>query len=71
MYSLRLPRVSAYSIEFASQIHKKSGRVPDFLFSKREKVSEQELSDDFGTAYSPFLLSAKPWFRDSYVKIRL
>ena len=31
----------------------------------REKVSVWELSDDFGTAYGPFLLSAKPWFGDS------
>ena len=29
------------------------------------KVSVWELSDDFGTAYGPFLLSAKPWFGDS------
>ncbi|MFR0923943.1 MAG: sugar ABC transporter substrate-binding protein [Butyricicoccaceae bacterium] len=33
-----------------------------FLYPKREKVSVWELSDDFGTAYGPFLLSAKPWF---------
>ena len=38
------------------QIHKKSGRVPDFLYFEREKVSEWELSDDFGTAYGSFLL---------------
>lgn len=38
------------------QIHKKSGRVPDFLYFEREKVSEWELLDDFGTAYGPFLL---------------
>ena len=31
----------------------------------REKVSVWELSDDFGTAHDPFLLSAKPWFGDS------
>ena len=30
-----------------------------FLYPEREKVSVQELSDDFGTAYGPFLLSAK------------
>ena len=36
-----------------------------FLYPKREKVSVWELSDDFGTAYGPFLLSAKPWFGDS------
>ena len=52
---------SAHSIEFALQIPKKSGRVPrsadknprkdsaDFFDFKRQKVSEQELSDDFGT----------------------
>ena len=38
------------------QIHKKAGRVPAFLYPEREKVSIQELSDDFGTAYGPFLL---------------
>ena len=36
-----------------------------FLYTEREKVSEWELSDDFGTAHGPFLLSAKPWFGDS------
>ena len=35
------------------------------VYPKREKVSVWELSDDFGTAYGPFLLSAKPWFGDS------
>ena len=34
----------------------------------REKVSVWELSDDFGTAHDPFLLSAKPWFGDSILK---
>ena len=34
----------------------------------REKVSVWELSDDFGTALGPFLLSAKPWFGDSILK---
>ena len=34
----------------------------------REKVSVWELSDDFGTAHGPFLLSAKPWFDDSILK---
>ena len=33
-----------------------------------EKVSVWELSDDFGTAHGPFLLSAKPWFGDSILK---
>ena len=49
------------------QIHKKAGRVPRsaakkprkdsaaFLYPEREKVSIQELSDDFGTAYGPVL----------------
>ena len=36
-----------------------------FLCPEREKVSKWELSDDFGTAHGPFLLSAKPWFGDS------
>ena len=35
----------AHKIEPAQQVHKKSGRVPDFLYSEREKVSEWELSD--------------------------
>ena len=34
----------------------------------RDKVSVWELSDDFGTAHDPFLLSAKPWFGDSILK---
>ena len=34
----------------------------------REKVSVWELSDDFGTAHGPLLLSAKPWFGDSILK---
>ena len=36
-----------------------------FYTLRREKVSKWELSDDFGTAHGPFLLSAKPWFGDS------
>ena len=52
-------RDSAREIAFALQMPKKSGRVPDFFDFWREKVSEQELSDDFGTAHGPFLLSAK------------
>ena len=43
---------------------KKGGYVSPFLDFWREKVSEQELSDDFGTAHGPFLLSAKLKFRD-------
>ena len=31
---------STYKIEFAKQIHKKSGRVPDFLY-KEEKCARQ------------------------------
>ena len=58
-------RVSAYKIEFAQQIHKKREHVSRFLYTEREKVSKWELSDDFGTAHGPFLLSAKPWFGDS------
>ena len=58
-------RVSAHKIEFAQQIHKKREHVSRFLYTEREKVSEWELSDDFGTAHGPFLLSAKPWFGDS------
>ncbi len=38
--------------------------VSRFSYFWREKVSEQELSDDFGTAHGPFLLSAKLKFRD-------
>ena len=40
--------------------------VSRFSYFWREKVSEQELSDDFGTAHGPFLLSAKLKFRDSF-----
>ena len=46
-------------------IHKNREHVSRFLYPKREKVSVWELSDDFGAAYGPFLLSAKPWFGDS------
>ena len=49
-------RVSAHKIEFAQQIHKKREHVSRFLYTEREKVSEWELSDDFGTAHGPFLL---------------
>ena len=35
-----------------------------FLFSRREKVSAWELSDDSCSAKSEHSLSAKPWFRD-------
>ena len=61
----RQPRGSAHSKAFAQQMHENRGRVPRFSYFKREKVSVWELSDDFGTAYGPFLLSAKPWFGDS------
>jgi len=50
------PRGSAHQIEFAVQIRKKREHVSRFLHSAREKVSAQELSDDFGTAFGPFLL---------------
>ena len=55
-YHLRSSHVSAYSIEFAVQIHKNREHVSRYLYPKREKVSAWELSDDFGTAYGPFLL---------------
>ena len=38
-------RGSAHEIEAALQLHKKSGRAPDFLSPESEKVSERELSD--------------------------
>ena len=47
---------STHKIEFAEQIHKKSGRVPDFFDFYREKVTVWELSDNFGTAHDPFPL---------------
>ena len=47
------------------KIREHVSRIFDF---KREKVSVWELSDDFGTAHGPFLLSAKPWFGDSILK---
>ena len=50
---------SAHEIAFALQMLKKGEHVSPFLDFWREKVSEQELSDDFGTAHGPFLLSAK------------
>ena len=53
------PRDSARSIAFALQMPKKREHVSLFFDFWREKVSKQELSDDFGTAYGPFLLSAK------------
>ena len=56
---LTLPRGRAHEIEFAVQIRKKPEHVSHFLHFWREKVSVQELSDDFGTAHGPFLLSAK------------
>ena len=45
VFRLCPPRGSAHKIEPAQQVHKKSGHVPDFLYSEREKVSERELSD--------------------------
>ena len=53
---LTLPRGSAYEIAFALQMLKKGEHVSPFLDFWREKVSEQELSDDFGTVHDPFLL---------------
>ena len=53
---MKQPRGSAHKIENAQRFHKNRGRVPRFLYFWREKVSEQELSDDFGTACGPFLL---------------
>ena len=54
---LTLPRGSAHEIVlFAKQMHENRGRVPRFSYFQREKVSAWELSDDFGTAYGPFLL---------------
>ena len=56
------PRGSAHEIGFALQIPTKRERVSRFVALEREKVSAWELSDDFGTARGPFLLSAKPQF---------
>ena len=53
---LTLPRGSAHEIAFALQMLKKGEHVSPFLDFWREKVSEQELSDDYGTACGPFLL---------------
>ena len=61
------PRGSAHQIEFAVQIRKKREHVSRFLHSAREKVSAQELSDDFGTASVRSCLSAKRQFRDSHM----
>ena len=36
-----------------------------FYTLRGRKFPKWELSDDFGTAHGPFLLSAKPWFGDS------
>ena len=57
-------RAAARMKQDCCAIHKNREHVPRFSFPKREKASERELSDDFGTAYSTFLLSAKPWFGD-------
>lgn len=40
-------RGSTHKIAFTTQIHKKSGHVPDFLYFEREKVSVQELFFSF------------------------
>ena len=54
-----------YRRSAAEKLRKDSAGFFDF---GREKVSVWELSDDFGTAHDPFLLSAKPWFGDSILK---
>ena len=47
--------------------------VSRFSYFWREKVSAQELSDDFGTAYGPFLLvgettvSRQPFDRYTFI----
>ena len=53
---LMFPRRGAHEIEFAVQIPKKREHVSLFFDIRRAKVSAWELSDDFGTAYGPFLL---------------
>ena len=40
-----ISRGSAHKIDFATQNHKNREHVSRFLYSKREKVSEWELSD--------------------------
>ena len=42
---LFLCALRTYKIDFASQNHKNRGRVPRFLYSEREKISEWEFSD--------------------------
>ena len=67
------PRRSAHEIEFAVQIQKKREHVSLFLDLWKEKVSAWELSDDFGTAYGPFLLvgettvSRQPFDRYTFI----
>ena len=70
---LMFPRRSAHKIEFAVQIPKKREHVSLFFDLRREKVSARELSDDFGTAYGPFLLvgettvSRQPFDRYTFI----
>ena len=55
------------------QIPKKREHVSLFFDIRREKVSARELSDDFGTAYGPFLLvgettvSRQPFDRYTFI----
>ena len=46
---------STHKIEFAKQIHKKSGRVPDFLYKGRKNVPVR--------ARFFFSIRSKAWFR--------
>ena len=58
-------RINAHKKEPAQPVHKKPGRVPDFLYSQREKVSARELSDVRvlrRSALSKYSLSAKLCF---------
>ncbi len=58
-HSIARSRVSAHKTAFALQMPKKREHASLFFDFWREKVSVWELSDDFGTAHGPFLLSAK------------
>ena len=70
---LMFPRRSTHEIEFAVQIPKKREHISLFFDLRREKVSTRELSDDFGTAYGPFLLvgettvSRQPFDRYTFI----
>ena len=70
---LMFPRRRAHEIEFAVQIPKNREHISLFFDLRREKVSARELSDDFGTAYSPFLLvdettvSRQPFDRYTFI----